>query len=224
MTLKLSLKKMVITATLLAVAIVIDLLVAIIPGLNLELPFGGKIFNLGLLPLLLIGLFVGLKYGLIGGLMFALFKFSFDYILFLSILKELLESFTGTPWTTFHIIGLIFLDYLIPFTAFGLSGLFHKDNLKTAKNIVYAILTTSGVWLLSGTFSGVILWGSSIKFAASSCEVNIATKIFGFANDNLFIYSLFYNSIYVISTSVLIFFILLTSRKSLLAISDNILQ
>ncbi len=218
---KLSLKKLVLTTTLLAIAIVVDLLVSVIPGLNLELPFGGKIFNLGLLPLLLIGLFVGIKYGLIGGLMFAIFKFSFDYIIFLSTLKDILESWTGTTWTAFHIIGLIFLDYLIPFTAFGLSGIFYKENLNKIINIVYSILITSSIWLLSGTLSGVLLWGSSIRYASLSGEVNLATNLFKFVNNNLFLYSLFYNSIYVLSTSIIIFLILLSTRKSLVIITEE---
>ncbi len=218
---KLNLKKLVLTATLLATAIIFDLLISTIPGLNLELPFGGKIFNLGLLPLILIGLFLGLKYGLIGGLLYGLYKFSFDYLIFLSTLKEILESWTGTPWTTFHIIGLIMLDYLIPFTAFGLSGLFNKNHLKTIKNIVLTLVLTSSIWLLSGTMSGVLLWGSGIKYASSSGDRNIATMIFSFVNDNLFLYSLLYNSIYVISTTVLIFSILIISRKSLIVIYDN---
>lgn len=218
---KLSLKNIVFTATLLAIAIVVDLLISVIPGLNLELPFGGKIFNLGLLPLLLIGFFLGLKYGLAASLIFAFYKFSVDYIIFLSTLKAILESYTGTPWTTWHVIGLILLDYLIPFTAFGLSGFFHKNHLKTTKNISIALLLVAVVWLLSGTYSGVLLWGNSIKMAASGGEINIATKLFSFVNSNLFLYSLFYNSIYIVSSMTLIFFILFVSKKRLVYIYEN---
>lgn len=221
---KLSLKKLVFTATLLALAIVLDLLITTIPGLNLELPFGGKIFNLGILPLILMGLFLGIPYGLIGGIIFALFKFSLDYTIFLSTLKDLLESYTGNTWTTGHILLLIALDYLIPFGAFSLSGLFKKDNFKTIKNITFAVLLTSSIWLLSGTLSGVLLWGDSIKYAASSGEINLATNIFKFVNNNLFLYSLLYNSVYILTSSLLIYFILITTRKNLIILHEQTLS
>src|SRR5690554_2802159 len=164
------LTKLIVTAIMVAVAIVLDVIVSSIPGLNLSMPFGGKFFGISILPLIIIGLIYGLKYGLLGGFTYAIYNFSFDYLIYLSTLKATLESWTGTTWTFWHILALILFDYLIPFTAYGLAGLFKKDNLNTISNIVKAVLLVSVVRLVSSSIGGVLLWGSSIEYAASAGE------------------------------------------------------
>lgn len=217
-----NLVKLILTAILVAVAIVLDVIISVIPGLNLSMPFGGKFFGISMIPLILIGLMFGLKYGLLGGFIYAIYNFSFDYLIYLSILKETLESWTGTPWTFWHILGLIMFDYIIPFMAFGLSGLFKKDNLETIKNIILAVFSVSFVRLLSSSMGGYLLWGSSIKYAAEGNENNIATKIFSFVNNNLLIYSVIYNLIYILSTGIIVTIILIISRRSLSAIMERV--
>ncbi|VEU80811.1 energy-coupled thiamine transporter ThiT [Haploplasma axanthum] len=224
---KFDLRKLIVTAVLVAVAIVVDVIISYIPGLNLSMPMGGKFFGISMIPLILIGLIFGLKYGLLGGFIYALYNFSFDYLIYLSVLKSTLESWTGTNWTVWHIIGLIAFDYLIPFTAFGLSGLFYKDNLKSIKNVVYSVLLVSLVRWVSATFSGVLLWGSSIKYAVDkvnegTANADIATKIFESMNGNLVLYSGIYNSIYILSTGIVVTLIIILIRKRLLDITEQL--
>lgn len=216
-----NLSKIIITAILVAVAIIIDIIITNIPGLNLSMPMGGKFFGLSMFPLILIGLIFGLKYGLLGGFLYALYNFSFDYLIYLSTLKATLESWTGTSWGFWHIVALIVFDYLLPFTAFGLSGLFSKDGLKSIKNITYAFIFVSFVRLIGHALGGYLLWGSYIKEAAAQNENNIATKIFSFVNNNLFLYSLIYNSIYIITTGLTVYVITLLTRKNLEIIVDR---
>lgn len=215
------LTKLIVTAILVAVSIVLDLIVSSIPGLNLSMPFGGKFFGISILPLIIIGLMFGLKYGLLGGFSYAIYNFSFDYLIYLSTLKATLESWTGTTWTFWHIMALIFFDYLIPFTAYGLAGLFKKDNLNTISNIVKAVLLVSLVRLVSASIGGILLWGSSIEYAASSGENNIATKIFSFVNNNLVLYSVLYNLTYILTSAILVTVILVLSRKNLQIIMEQ---
>jgi thiamine transporter len=210
--------KMLMTINLLAAAIVIDIIVSAIPGLNLSMPFGGKFFGLSMFPLILIGMLFGLKYGLISGLIYAIYNFGFDYLVYLDTLRITLESWTGETWGAWKIISLIVLDYVIPFMAFGLSGFFAKALYKKSV-FVTSILAVSFVRLVSATLSGVILWGSSIVYATSQVEEgledpNIATQIFAFVGESLWVYSLFYNLIYIATTSALVIVIgLLTSKR-----------
>lgn len=214
------LKKLITTTILVVVAIVIDVLITVIPGLNLSMPMGGKFFGISLIPLVLIGLLFGLKYGLLGGFIYALYNFSFDYLIYLSTLQATLESWTGTPWSFWHIMALILFDYIIPFMAFGLSGLFKKNDLKL-KNIVLSVTLVSIVRLISSSIAGVLLWGSSIQYAASAGDNNIATQIFSFVNNNLILYSLIYNIIYIFTTYIASLIIFSSIKNSLIIIYDK---
>lgn len=197
-------KKMIATINLLAIAIVLDVLISAIPGLNLSMPFGGKFFGISMLPIVLIGLMFGLKYGLISGFIYALYNFGIDYIIYIETLKITLEGWTGESWGAFRIFLLVLFDYIIPFMAFGLSGLF-KDGLSKKYRFVYAFVIISVIRLISSTISGVILWSSSIEYATSQVELgeanaNIATRIFSFVGSNIWLYSLGYNFVYIATT------------------------
>lgn len=197
-------KKMIATINLLAIAIVLDVVLSSIPGLNLSMPFGGKFFGLSMLPIVLIGLMFGLKYGLISGFIYALYNFGVDYIVYLETLRITLEGWTGESWGAFRIFLLILFDYIIPFMAFGLSGLF-KNGLNQRMQFIYAFIFVSAIRLVSSTLSGVILWSSSIEYASSQVEAgnespNIATQIFAFVGNKIWLYSLGYNFMYIATT------------------------
>jgi len=224
MKLKKETKKLLITVNLLALAIVLDLVTSAIPGLNLSMPFGGKFFGISMLPLVLIGLLVGLKYGLLSGFIYALYNFGIDYIIYLETLRVTLESWTGISWSIGMIVLLILLDYVIPFMAFGLSGLF-KNGFNKFSKYLNAILLVSFIRLISSTLSGVILWSSSIIYASEQVALgneshDLATSIFSFVGNNLFLYSFGYNFIYIFTTTLLVSIISFLTHKRLLEISN----
>lgn len=216
--------KLVVTAILLASAIVIDLIVSFVPGLNLSMPFGGKFFGISMIPIVMIGLLFGLKYGLASGLIFGLYNFSFDYLIYLSALKDTLESWTGTSWSGGQIFLLIFLDYAMPFTAFGLSGLF-KQGMRYRRSIIYATFSVSVIRLVSSTLSGVVLWQSSIQYAVDEVNAggdpNLATNIFAMVGGNLWLYSMFYNLTYILTTAIFVVIILLSIRVRLVDLLEK---
>ncbi len=212
-------KALVATAILLASAIAIDLIVSFMPGLNLSMPFGGKFFGISMIPIIIIGLVFGLKYGLLAGFVFGMYNFSFDYLIYLSALRDNLESWTGTTWTGVQIMLLILLDYVVPFTAFGLAGLF-KDGLSKSTHIIFATIAVSLIRLVSSTLSGVVLWQSSIQNAVDAvntgdADPNLATRIFALMDGNLWLYSMFYNLTYILTTTIIVIAILLSLRVRL---------
>ena len=88
--------------------------------------------------------------------------------------------------------------------AFGLSGLF-KNGLSQRMQFIYAFIFVSAIRLASSTLSGVILWSSSIEYASNQVEAgnespNIATRIFAFVGNKIWLYSLGYNFIYIATT------------------------
>ena len=197
-------KKMIATINLLAIAIVLDVLVSSIPILNLSMPFGGKFFGISMLPIALIGLMFGLKYGLISGFIYALYNFGIDYIIYIETLRVNLESWTGESWGAFRIFLLILFDYIIPFMAFGLAGLF-KEAFQKKIQFIYAFVLISAIRFVSSTISGIILWSSYITSASERVALgeedpNIATRLFASVGENLWLYSAGYNITYVATT------------------------
>lgn len=194
-------KKLVLASSLLTIAIILDI---IISQFNLRMPFGGEFFGISMIPLVLVGLLLGLPYGLSVGLIFALYNFGVEYLIYLDSLIITLESWTGEIWTAWKVILLVILDYIIPFTAFGLSGLF-KNVFEKRYKLVLSFVVIGVIGWLSSSFSGVLLWSSSIKYASDQVnlgleETNVAIKIFSLMGKNLWLYSLSYNLIYKLTT------------------------
>lgn len=129
-----SVKKIVETSILVAMAVVIDLIFKVIPFLRM--PEGGHV-TAAMLPVLIIGFRNGWKYGLSGGLVYGILNFFLDgYVL--------------------H-IGSIFFDYIFPFTALGLTGFF-KEKGKTLWKFNLIIVLCCFIRYISHGLSGVIFF------------------------------------------------------------------
>lgn len=129
-----SIRKIVETSILVSLAIVIDLLFKAIPFLNM--PQGGHI-SVAMLAIIINGFRNGWKYGLSGGLIFAILNWFID-------------------GRVLH-IGSIFLDYLIPFAALGLSGLFQKQGKKLWKFCLITFVLCT-IRYISSSLSGVLFF------------------------------------------------------------------
>lgn len=216
---KIEIKKMVLTASLLTIAIVVDLIIGVF---NLRMPFGGSFFGIAMIPLIMVGLLFGFKYGIFAGVLYALYNFGTDYLIYLDSLKITLESWTGEPWNSSKLVFLVVFDYLIPFGAYSLAGLF-KEAFRKKSNFILAFIVIGLIRWLSSSLSGIILWGSSITYANEQVilgnqEINIAVKIFSLVGNNLILYSLIYNFIYIFTTvlSSIIIGLLMYNQISLL--------
>ena len=181
---RIQIRNVVIVSTLLAIAIALDVVTGMIPGLNLSMPLGGRLFNISLLPIILIGVFLGPIYGIVGAVTYGLFGFFFDgYAL----------SYFATNLGEATLVFL--LDYVIAFGALGLSGFF-KKSLDTP---IYFALTTFVVLMirwLSSTIVGAILWAAYAS--GSEWTQNLMEGV----NNNAFIYSGIYNIIYTLTTAI----------------------
>lgn len=95
---------------------------------------------------------------------------------------QILISFHVPPVKNFiTFVFVILLDYLVPYAMIGLAP-FYVKVIKNKKNsVVIGTLFTGVFRLLSSTLSGVVIWNEYVA-----------------KNINLWIYSLFYNSSYMI--------------------------
>jgi len=109
--------------------------------LGLRMPQGGSFTLLSMLPVLIIGLRHGLKWGLLGGFVYA-------------CLQMLFEFWPPPTATVFGYISVIMLDYIAAFTVLGLSGLFRGKRY----GLLYAAPLCCFLRFLSHFVSGVVIW------------------------------------------------------------------
>jgi len=122
------------TAVMIAMAVVIDLLVKVIPFLSM--PKGGT-YSIAMLPIMVIGFRHGYKYSFLAGLCYGLLNFILDGYSFY--------------W------GSFIFDYTLPFTLLGVCGLFQKSGRK----LIYfelSILLAGFLRYLCHGFSGVLFF------------------------------------------------------------------
>ncbi len=123
------------TALLIALATVLELIFE--NFIHIEMPQGGGVSLAGL-PIILAGYRHGYKYGLVSGLCFGIINFML-----------------GGFW--FH-WGSIFFDYLLPFTALGLTGFFQKSGQKNIFMFIIGIIIASFVRYVFHSLSGVLFF------------------------------------------------------------------
>lgn len=199
----LDIKRIALVSVLLALAITIDIVTGFIPGLNASLPLGGRILNISLLPIMLIGLFTGPLYGVIGAVIYGIFGYFADGYALSFFADNLVDA-----------LIVFLLDYIIAFGALGLVGVFKKA---LDKPIYFVVMSLSALLIrwLSATIVGAILW---ISYATSNSWTNSILEGVG---NNAFIYSGIYNLAYTIPTFIVINVIVVLAFKQLRELKEN---
>jgi len=131
-----NLRALVESAILLAVGFVLSFVTLI------KMPQGGSVTPLSMLPLLMIGLRRGLKWGLGAGFAYA----------GLQMMQEFWPPPTGTVP---GYIAVVVFDYLVAFTVLGLSGFFKGKKY----GLLYAAPLCLLLRFLSHFCSGIVIWG-----------------------------------------------------------------
>ncbi len=180
----LDIKKIALVSTLLAMALVIDFVTGLIPGLNVSMPLGGRFFNLSLLPIILIGLVIGPLYGIIGAVLYGVLTFYMDGYALAYFTEDFLQA------------SLVFmLDYVIAFGALGLSGFF-KKSLETPLNFIVTTVTVMMIRWLSSTIVGALLW---VTYASYN---EWTQDLLNNVGQNAFLYSGIYNILYTLTSII----------------------
>jgi len=190
-------------AILLAMAITLDLMTSMIPGLNLSMPLGGRFFGLALLPLLLIGFILGPTYGIGAGILYGILGFfndGYGLAFFADTLTDALLVF--------------FLDYIIAFGALGITGFF-KKGLKKPLVLILAISLALTLRFISSTIVGAILWATYASYHPWT------QNLYNNVGQSALLYSAIYNGLYSLSTLILILIIAVLIRKRINELTDT---
>ena len=183
------------SAMLLAVAIVLELVSKMfIP----ELPFGGQVTLVSMLPVVLISYRHGMKWGLVAGVGYALLEMALGAK---TVAAAFQPGYFGDGTMIVNALIMCLLDYLVAFTVLGLGGLL-RDRVRSAGaglavgavvalGARYVAHIASGYILFSGwaewffTQEGFPAWGASLVEALSPEMLGL-------------VYSVVYNGMYMV--------------------------
>lgn len=115
-----------------------------------EMPNGGSITLLSMLPFVLVSFRHGVKWGLLTG--------------FVNSLLQMLLGFYAPPaGTVLALVGMILLDYVLAFTLLGLAGAIAKPFKNKVAGVAVGTAAVCFIRFLCSTLSGVLIWGDVTK-------------------------------------------------------------
>ena len=193
-------KRLTESAMLLAMAIVLELVSKMfIP----EMPFGGQVTLVSMLPVVLISYRHGVKWGLVAGVAYALIEMVLGAK---TVAAAFQPGYFGDNVMIVNALIMCVLDYLVAFTVLGLGGCF-RNRIKNpgvglmcgslvALTARFAAHVLSGYILFSGwaewffTQDGFPAWGARLVESLSPAMLG-------------FVYSLVYNAMYMVPEIIL---------------------
>ena len=147
-------KKLTESAMLLAVAIVLELISKMfIP----EMPFGGQVTLVSMLPVVLISYRHGVKWGLFSAFVYALLEMALGAK---TVSAAFLPGYFGDGAMIFNALLMCLLDYIVAFTVLGLGGLFRNKLQNPGVALMCGSLVALGLRYLTHIASGYILFAS----------------------------------------------------------------
>ena len=159
-------------ALLLALGTVLD-------GIKIfEMPFGGAITLLSMLPLVIASYRHGLGWGLLTGLAYSLL--------------QMLTGFYPPPSGTIPaFIGVVLLDYVLAFTVLGAAWLFAKPFKNRLVGVIVGAAVVCLLRFVCSWISGAWLWGSYQEYYEWAAGLNV------------WLYSFIYNANYMLPETIL---------------------
>ena len=188
------------SAMLIAVAIVLELLSKLfIP----EMPFGGQVTLVSMLPVVLISYRHGVKWGLVSGVTYALLEMALGAK---TVSAAFQPGYFGDGVMLLNAVIMCVLDYLVAFTVLGLGGAFRNRIEKPGLALLCGVLLALGARYVAHIASGYILfagwaewfftqegfpaWGAQLVNTLSAEQLGLT-------------YSVVYNGFYMIPEIVL---------------------
>lgn len=145
-------KRLTESAMLLAVAIVLELMSKMfIP----EMPFGGQVTLVSMLPVVLISYRYGVKWGLISGVTYALLEMAIGAK---TVAAAFQPGYFGDGAMIVKALIMCLLDYIVAFTVLGLGGIFRNRIQKPGVALLCGILVALGARYVAHIASGYILF------------------------------------------------------------------
>ena len=188
------------SAMLLAVAIVLELLSKMfIP----EMPFGGQITLVSMLPVVLISYRHGVKWGLVSAFAYALLEMAIGTK---TVAAAFQPDYFGEGVMIGNAIIMCLLDYVVAFTSLGLCGLFRNKIQNSGVALMTGSLVALGARYVAHIASGYILFAGYAEWFftqegfpawGAGLVETLSPELLGF------VYSVVYNGMYMIPEMIL---------------------
>ena len=140
------------SAMLLAIAIVLEFVSKLIIP---EMPFGGQVTLVSMLPVVLISYRHGVKWGLVSGVTYALLEMAIG---FKTVSAAFQPGYFGDGTLILNALLMCLLDYLVAFTVLGLGGMFRNRLESPVAALVWGSLVALGLRYATHILSGYILF------------------------------------------------------------------
>ena len=210
------------SAVLLALAMVLAMVCALIPFLNL--PFGGGFTVASMLPVVIISYMYGMKWGFFSAAIYSVIQVVMDLYLgkgstLIALFMPNSEDFMGIGAA----IAILIIDYLVAYTLLGFGGAFRKMKNKTLALTLGVVLALS-LRYLAHIVSGYIFYGAWAEwfFTQDNFYAIGGWILDTFSGEGLaIVYSIFYNGLYMIPEIVITAVAaVIVSRLPVIKISD----
>ena len=188
------------SAMLLAVAIVLELLSKMfIP----EMPFGGQITLVSMLPVVLIYYRHGVKWGICSGFAYALLEMAIGTK---TVAAAFQPGYFGDGVLIVNALIMCLLDYVVAFTVLGLGGAFRNKIQNSGVALMTGSLVALGARYVTHIASGYILFAGYAEWFftqegfpawGASLVETLSPELLGF------VYSVVYNGMYMIPEMII---------------------
>ena len=188
------------SAMLLAVAIVLELLSKMfIP----EMPFGGQITLVSMLPVVLISYRHGVKWGICSGCAYALLEMAIGTK---TVAAAFQPGYFGDGVLIVNALIMCLLDYVVAFTVLGLGGAFRNKIQNSGVALMTGSLVALGARYVTHIASGYILFAGYAEWFftqegfpawGASLVETLSPELLGF------VYSVVYNGMYMIPEMII---------------------
>jgi len=191
------------SAMLLAVAIVLELVSKmIIP----EMPFGGQITLVSMLPVVLISYRHGVRWGLVAGVTYAMLEMALGAK---TVAAAFQPGYFGDGVMLLNAVIMCVLDYLVAFTVLGLGGMFRDRIEKPGTALLAGSAVALGARYLAHIASGYILFAGWAEwfFTQDGFPAWGAALVESLSPEALGLtYSVVYNGLYMVPEIILTMF------------------
>lgn len=183
-------KKLVVSAMLIAIATVLSVIQPF------QLPFGGGITLASMMPIVIIAYIYGTRWGLFSA-------FVYSIVQMLTGVKTISAFFMpgDSQMTFFAALGVCLFDYILAYTALGIGGIFKGKLKSSGTEICLGAFVALLARYVMHIISGAIFFGAWAEwFFTQEGFYSVGEKIMNtFSGGALaFVYSVFYNGLYMI--------------------------
>ena len=193
-------KRLTTSAVMLALAMVLAMVCALIPFLNL--PFGGGFTVASMLPVVIISYMYGMKWGFFSAAIYSVIQIVMDLYLgkgstIMALFMPNSEDFMGFGAA----IAILIIDYLVAYTLLGFGGAFRKVIKNKALALTLGVVLALSLRYIAHIVSGYIFYGAWAEwfFTQDNFYAIGGWILDTFSGEGLaIIYSIFYNGLYMI--------------------------